>query len=403
MKKNLITKKICLCGGKLRKKISFGTLPIVNDFKILKTSKYPTVITQCSKCLLIQLKYSVKDNLIFPKNYSYLSGDSKEKIESYKLLISKIKSKYKIKKPTIIDIGGNDGSFMGIAKQSGFNVLNIEPTDTAKVAKKNNIRTLQTKFNLKQAKILSQKKKQFDFIVSTNFFAHTNNLEEIINGTKLILKKNGLIILEIQYLYNLLKKNGFDSFHQDHKYYYTLSSIKKIFKVFDLNIFDAEFLKNNKEILRVYISTSNKKKTEKLKKILKSENDKIIFKKIQKLNNFRKNYLLKFKKLINKFVNKNKTIYALSAAPRGCVLLNAANFSNKEIKMVGEVSNSFKLNKFIPGTNIIIKNEDKIIKEQPDFVIILAWHLKERLKKNLVNNGYKGKFIIPLPKLKISI
>jgi len=403
MKKNLITKKICLCGGKLKKKISFGRLPIINDFKIHKTSKYPTVITQCSKCLLIQLKYSVKDELIFPKKYSYLSGDSKEKIESYKLLVSKIKSKYKIKKPTIVDIGGNDGSFMGIAKQSGFNVLNIEPTDTAKVAKKNNIRTLQTKFNLKQAKILSKKKKQFDFIVSTNFFAHTNNLEEIINGTKLILKKNGLMILEIQYLYSLLKNNGFDSFHQDHKYYYTLSSIKKIFKVFNLYIFDAEFLKNNKEILRVYISTSNQKKTEKLKKILKSENDKIIFEKIKKLNNFRKNYLLKLKKLINRFANKNKTIYALSAAPRGCVLLNAANFSNNEIKMVGEVSNSFKLNKFIPGTNIIIKNEDKIIKEQPDFVIILAWHLKERLKKNLVNNGYKGKFIIPLPKLKISI
>jgi 2-polyprenyl-3-methyl-5-hydroxy-6-metoxy-1,4-benzoquinol methylase len=403
MKKNLITKKICLCGGKLRKRISFGTLPIINDFKTIKTSKYPTVITQCSKCLLIQLKYSIKDELVFPKNYSYLSGDSKEKIESYKLLISKIKSKYKIKKPTIVDIGGNDGSFMGIAKKDGFNVLNIEPTNTAKIAKKNNIKTLQTKFDLKQAKNLSQKKNQFDFIVSTNFFAHTNNLEEIIYGTKLILKKNGIMIIEIQYLYNLLKKNGFDSFHQDHKYYYTLSSIRKIFKVFNLNVFDAEFSKNNKEILRVYISASDKTETKKLKKIIKSENDKIIFKKIQKLNNFRKNYLLKFKKIINKFINKNKTIYALGAAPRGCVLLNAVNFSNKEIKMVGEVSNSFKLNKFIPGTNIIIKNEDKIIKEQPDFVIILAWHLKERLTKNLVKNGYKGKFIIPLPKLKISI
>ena len=67
-----------------------------------------------------------------------MSGDSKEKIESYKLLISKIKSKYRIKKPTIVDIGGNDGSFMGIAKKGGFNVLNIEPTNTAKIAKKNN-------------------------------------------------------------------------------------------------------------------------------------------------------------------------------------------------------------------------------------------------------------------------
>jgi len=403
IKKNLITNKLCLCGGRLKKRINFGSLPIINDFKKIKTSKYPTVITQCSNCLLMQLKYSVKDELIFPKNYSYLSGDSKEKIESYKVLIYKIKTKYKIKKPTILDIGGNDGSLMGIAKQKGFDVLNIEPTNTAKIAKKNNIKTLQEKFDLKQAKILSKTKNKFDFIVSTNFFAHTNNLEEIINATKLILKKNGIIILEIQYIYNVLKKNGFDSFHQDHKYYYSLSSLKKIFKVFNLNIFDAEFLKNNQEILRVYISANNKKESDKLKKIIKSENDKIIFKKINKLNNFKKKYLLKFKKLINKFINEDKTIYALSAAPRGCVLLNAANFSKKNITMVGEVFNSFKLNKYIPGTNIIIKNEDEIIKKQPDFVIILAWHLKERLTKHLVKNGYKGKFIIPLPKLKISI
>ena len=59
-KKNLITKKICLCGGKLRKKINFGSLPIINDFKKIKTNKYPTIITQCSKCFLIQLNILLK-------------------------------------------------------------------------------------------------------------------------------------------------------------------------------------------------------------------------------------------------------------------------------------------------------------------------------------------------------
>jgi len=70
--------------------------------------------------------------------------------------------------------------------------------------------------------------------------------------------------------------------------------------------------------------------------------------------------------------------------------------------MVGEVPKSFKLNKFIPGSNIPIKNEKIIIKNKPNYVIILAWHLQKRLKKILVKNGFKGKFIIPLPKLKIS-
>ena len=95
-------------------------------------------------------------------------------------------------------------------------------------------------------------------------------------------------------------------------------------------------------------------------------------------------------------------VCAIGASPRGCVLLNTSNFSKNEIDFVGEIKGSFKLKKLIPGTNIPILNEKRLTNKRIDFIIILAWHLKNRLKKTLVNNGYKGKFIIPLPKLKIS-
>ena len=401
-KKNILIKTKCICGGKLKKKINFGDQPLINNFKTVKTIKYPTVITQCSKCYLVQLKYSVKDNVIYPRNYSYLSGDSKEKIEDFKNLILKLSSNFKIKKPEIIDIGGNDGSLMQIAKARGYTTTNVEPTRAANLSIRKGVNTIQKKFDFKLVKTLRQKKIEFDFVVSTNFFAHTNNLKEIISGVKNILNDNGILIIEIQYLYKVLKVNGFDSFHQDHKYYYTLSSLKKILHVFNLNIFDAEFLKNQKEILRIYADKNNKKNTSRLYQILKSENDFKVFEKVKKLNNFRIKHIFKIKKLIKKLILQNKQIFAISASPRGCVLLNSANFTRKNIKFVGEVPGSFKLKKFIPGTNIPIVNENKIVKEQPDFIIILAWHLKYRLIKILVKKGYKGKFIAPLPKLEIS-
>ena len=401
-KKNILIKTKCICGGKLKKKINFGDQPLINNFKTVKTIKYPTVITQCSKCYLVQLKYSVKDNVIYPRNYSYLSGDSKEKIEDFKNLILKLSSNFKIKKPEIIDIGGNDGSLMQIAKARGYTTTNVEPTRAANLSIRKGVNTIQKKFDFKLVKTLRQKKIEFDFVVSTNFFAHTNNLKEIISGVKNILNDNGILIIEIQYLYKVLKVNGFDSFHQDHKYYYTLSSLKKILHVFNLNIFDAEFLKNQKEILRIYADKNIKKNTFRLYQILKSENDFKVFEKVKKLNNFRIKHIFEIKKLIKKLILQNKQIFAISASPRGCVLLNSANFTRKNIKFVGEVPGSFKLKKFIPGTNIPIVNENKIVKEQPDFIIILAWHLKYRLIKILVKKGYKGKFIAPLPKLEIS-
>ena len=400
-KKNILYKTNCLCGGRLKKKINFGKLPLINDFKKKKTIKYPTILTLCVKCNLVQLKDSVNDKLIYPKDYAYLSGDSKEKIWGYQDLISKIKLRFKIKKPSIIDIGGNDGSLMFEAKKKGFQTTNIEPTNVASISKKKGINTIKEKFTINLAKKLKSKKNNFDFLVSTNFFAHTNNLKEIILGSKMILKDKGIMVIEIQYLYSVLRGNGFDSIHQDHRYYYTLNSIKKIFEVFDLYVFDAEILNKNKEILRVYVKKYYSKKSVRLNSILRKENDKFIFSKIEKLNKFRKTYNNKIRKLLNSLKKNNKKVCAIGAAPRGCVLLNTSNFSKHNIDFVGEVHGSFKIKKLIPGTNILIKNENTILTDQPDFVIILAWHLKNRLIQSLKKRGYIGKFIVPLPKIEI--
>ena len=43
-------------------------------------------------------------------------------------------------------------------------------------------------------------------------------------------------------------------------------------------------------------------------------------------------------------------------------------------------------------------NEKKLYIDQPDYAFLLSWHISEELKNNLRNKGYKGKFIIPLPK-----
>ena len=196
-------------------------------------------------------------------------------------------------------------------------------------------------------------------------------------------------------------QKGFDSFHHEHVAYYTLSSITKLLEKYNLYVFDAEKLKVHGGMLRVYISLNKKPITKKMKKILASENDRNIINKIKNLNLFR----IKFSNKLNKFFynlkKKGKKIYGMGAAPRACVMLNSANLTKNEIDLVGEVSKSLKCNKYVPGTNIMVKNEKKIIKDKPDYVVILAWHLKRRIINLLSKKGYKGNFIIPLPILKV--
>ena len=399
---NIINRKFCICKNKLIKKINFGNLPLINNYKSKKyLKKYPVIVTQCKKCLLIQLKYSVPDKLLFSKNYSYLSGNSKEKISNFASILEKIVKFSKKKNPKILDIGCNDGSFLELVKKKYSNVLGVEPTNTAEIALSKKINTIKKSLNFKLAKKIIRKYSKFDFIVATNFFAQTNNLNEIIKSVKLILDSKGLLIVEVQYLYDLLIQKGFDSFHHEHIAYYTASSIKKVLESHKLYVFDAERLKVHGGILRVYVSLNKRPITKKLKKILSKESDKNIITKINNLNSFRVKFSKKIKRFLINLKKQKKMIYGMGAAPRACVMLNSCNLSKNEIGLVGEVSQSLKCNKYIPGTDIMVKDENKIITDKPDYVIILAWHLTKRIIKLLLKKGYKGNFITPLPKLKI--
>ena len=402
LQKNIINRKLCICKSKLKQKINFGNLPLINNYKTKKNlKKYPVVISQCENCLLIQLKYSVSDKLLFPKNYSYLSGNSKEKINNFGSILTKIKKFSKKRNPHILDIGSNDGSFLELVKKKYPKVLGVEPTNTANISINKGIDTFKKSLNLKLAKKIESKYSKFDFVVASNFFAQTNNLEEILKSIKLILNNEGLLIVEVQYLYNLLYQKGFDSFHHEHIAYYTLSSITKLLKKYKLYVFDAELLKVHGGMLRVYISLHKRQITKKLKKILRSENDKKIINRIKNLNLFRIKFNNKVKNLLLSLKKQRKKIYGMGAAPRSCVMLNSCSLTKNEIELVGEVKESLKCNKYVPGTNIMVRNENKIINDKPDYVIILAWHLKKMIINLLLKKGYKGNFIIPLPNLKI--
>ena len=181
---DIINNELCVCKNKLSKKINFGNLPLINNYtNKINLKKYPVAVSQCEKCKLINLKYSIPDKLLFPSNYSYLSGNSKEKIENFKSILYKIEKFSKKKDPRILDIGSNDGSFLELAKNKYQKVLGIEPTNCANIAINKGINTIKSPLNLKLAKKIVNNYSKFDFIIGTNVLPHTNNTEGILKSS----------------------------------------------------------------------------------------------------------------------------------------------------------------------------------------------------------------------------
>ena len=87
------------------------------------------------------------------------------------------------------------------------NILGIEPAkNLAKLANKNKIKTFNGFLEMKN---ISKIKKNADLILASNVFAHSDNLKEMAQCMLKLLKKSGIIVIEVQYLLNTIQRPHF--------------------------------------------------------------------------------------------------------------------------------------------------------------------------------------------------
>jgi len=374
------------CGNtNLKRVISLGYQPLANNLLNQKEEKcdlYPLEVNYCGKCHNCQLSVSVNPKKMFT-NYLYTSSTSKTFREHFINATKKYIKDFKLnkKKSYIIDIGSNDGVALRPFKELGFKkILGIEPAkNLAKLANKNKIKT----FNsfLEKSK-LNKIKKNADLILASNVFAHSDKLNEMAECMFKLLKKNGSIIIEVQYLLNTLKDLTFDNIYHEHYNYWSLISLTNFFNKYNAKIYRVEKIKTHGGSIRVYIKKGKKIIIEKsVKKLIKEEKEfgitkyktyQEFAKKVYKTrDNVRKNML--------KLKNNNSKIIGYGSPAKATTALNFYGISS-ELECIVE-DNKLKHGKFLPGMKIPIVPKSSI-HDKADCAIVLAWNFFDEIKKN---------------------
>jgi len=390
----------------LRLIISLGYLPPVNEFIKINSIKsqsvfFPTDLVYSSSSKLVQLSTIVNKSIVFPKSYPYTSSTTKILRENFSEL-SKECNKLINLNPTdlIVDIGSNDGNLLSNFKR--IRRLGVTPENIGKLAIKKGIPTLLNYFDKKTANLIKKKYGQAKIITATNVFAHIDNIKELMSNVLKILKNDGVFITESHYLMPLIQDLQYDTIYHEHLRYYSLTSLKNIFNKFNLEIIHAKEIPTHGGSIRVYVSRKNKyKKSKLINKILSKEKKLLSW---QKFLNFRDKVVdskLQLLSLLRKIKQNKKIIYAVGAPSRASTLVNYTGITKEIIDCICEVSNSYKVGHYMPGTNIPVVSEKIIFKKKPEYLLLLSWHISKELINNLKKKGYKGKFIIPLPKPRI--
>lgn len=412
MKQKVIKTKNCrLCKSKkLFSFLDLGQIPVSNEItKNIKNEKFPKLqIVVCRVCWHVQSGSVPISTNVYKNNYYYHTRFSSTITKHFKKNAKKIVRNYKLKNHDfIIDIGGNDGTFLNQFKNlnNTFKTLCVEPTiETSNYAKKLGIEVFQKFFNYKNSKIIKKKYGVPKIILCTNSFGNIDNLHEFMKGIKNITNNETIFIFENPYLVDTLKGIQFDTMYYEHVSYFSISPLIKFFKKFDMEIINYEKTKVHGGSILVCVRRLIKKKSNlfKIKKIIDKEkkyglNKILIYK---KFSSKVKKIKYKINILLENLIKKNKKIIAYGASDRGLVLLNYCGIKNNQIKYVVD-KNPFKHNKYYNGTGMKIKKIELLKKEKPDYIFLTAWNFKNEIINSLKKMGLKCKYIIPLKEPKI--
>ena len=391
----------------LKSILNLGFLPPVNEYKKINSKNgeetfFPCELYYSPSSKLFQINTIVNKEILFPKSYPYTSSTTKILRDNFKELSEECIRLFNINKSDLaLDIGSNDGNLLSNFK-SHCRVLGITPESIGNIAIKRGIPTIIDYFNDESAKKIIKKNGKAKFIFATNVFAHIDDIKRVLQNIKKILTNDGIFISESHYFLDLVKTCQFDKITHEHLRYYTLTSLKKFFESEGLRVIFAKKINTHGGSIRVYASKFNYKfNKNNIQSIISEEKKFLTSDKLKKFKDMAINSKIENLKLLGSILKKKKKIFGISAPSRSTTLINYFGLNEDFIECILEIKGSYRIGKYVPGTKIPIYEETKAQLNKADYLYLFSWHIAPELISNIKKNGYKGKFIIPLPFPKI--
>jgi hypothetical protein len=394
-----------VCGAaNLTQVAFFGYLPPVNDMQPAgqvpgELPSYPVNLLYCRQCELVQLGVSVDPKLLFPPNYPYTSGTTRILRENFAALYRECREIAGLAADDlIVDIGSNDGTLLGNFAPH-HRVLGVEPTDVGAMAVKNGVPTLQRYFGEAVAREIVSSHGRAKIITAANCFAHIEDVHGVVEGILALLADDGIFVSESHYLMGLLDRLQYDTIYHEHLRYYSLRSLKYLLEMHGLEVVHAVPIPTHGGSIRVYAARRGMMKVrDSVASMLAEEPEGEAM--LARLARFRNDVLLsklRLMAIMKDIKEAGQRVCGISAPSRASTLVCYTGLDDGTLDYVAEIKGSLKIGKLMPGTIVPVVEETRLFEDQPDYALILSWHIAEELMPKLREKGFAGRFIVPLP------
>jgi SAM-dependent methyltransferase len=401
------------CGNeRLETILDLGRTPLANN--LLKKSQlkqpepfFPLVLMFCPACSLLQISETVPPEILF-RHYLYFSSVSDALLCHAQELAQLVMQERALDKShRVIEIASNDGYLLQYYREAGIPVLGIEPaTNVAAVAREERgIPTINEFFGLELAKKLRAEHACADVIHAHNVLAHIDDLNGFVAGLGLLLKDDGVVVIEVPYVKDMIDRVEFDTIYHEHLSYFSLTALNHLCVRHGLRISSVKQLPIHGGSLRVFMQ-HEKSRTNQLftvERLLLEEkqwgvDSPAFYLSFQGRVQRVKAQLLD---LLHGLKLNGDRIAAYGCSAKGSTLLNYCGIGRETLAFVVDRSPA-KQGLRTPGSHLPVYAPEELLEEMPEYALLLTWNFADEiLQQQSEYQRRGGQFILPIPEPRI--
>ncbi len=400
------------CGSEnLRKFLELGPQPLANSFlqsegEFASEERYPLDVYFCDGCALVQLLDVINPEVLF-RDYIYVTGTS-DTIAAHNASYAQtvVELLELTRDDLVVEIASNDGSLLGCFQQHGVRTLGIEPaTNIAEIAVARGVETVNRFFGPDVAPEICGSFGKAKVVIGNNVFAHVDDSQGFLRGCRDLLGADGLVIIEVPYLRDMIEKLEYDTVYHEHLCYFSVAALLALCESADLSLIRVDRVPVHGGSIRMYAGRREHYGDHAPAVVAMIEEERRLglttFARFEQfasdVNSNRRDIL----DLLASLAQSGKTVAGYGAPAKGNTLLNYCGIGTETLPYTVDKS-PLKMGKYTPGMHLPVRPASTLLEDQPDYVMILAWNFAGeimRQQQEYANRG--GRFIIPIPSPRI--